>query len=43
MKSVKKSGMGGNGVRESNGKGWMDQSKVYAQCTYIETPLWTSS
>jgi hypothetical protein len=27
------------GVRESNGRGWMDQSKVYSERTHQETPL----
>jgi hypothetical protein len=31
--------VGGKGVRESNGRGWMDQSKAHPQWAYIETPL----
>jgi hypothetical protein len=28
LKAVEKQGLGDKGVRESNGRGWMDQSKV---------------
>jgi hypothetical protein len=31
------------GVREHNGRGWTDQSKVYSQQGYIEKLLWTLS
>jgi hypothetical protein len=40
---LSKIGVGGKGVRESNGRGWTDQSKIYPQWAYIETPLWTST
>jgi hypothetical protein len=29
LKAIEKWKLGGKGVRESNGRGWMDQSKVY--------------
>jgi hypothetical protein len=33
-------GVGGREVlRESNGRGWMDQTKVYSQQGHIENPL----
>jgi hypothetical protein len=35
--------VGGKGVREHNGRGWMDQSKVYPQWGYTEKPLWVST
>jgi hypothetical protein len=31
--------MGGKGLRESNGRGLTDQSKIYSQWGYIEKPL----
>jgi hypothetical protein len=34
-------GGGTGGVRESNGRGWTDQSKLYSQWGYIEKPLCT--
>jgi hypothetical protein len=33
--------VGGKGLRESTGRGWMDQRKIYSQWEYIEKPLWT--
>jgi hypothetical protein len=36
----KMGGVGGKGVREINGRSWMDQSKVYPQWAYNES-LWT--
>jgi hypothetical protein len=39
LKTVKKWGVEGKGVWESNGRGPMDQSKVYSQQGYIEKPL----
>jgi hypothetical protein len=35
--------VGGKGVRESNGRGWTDQSKIISQQGYIKKPLWTST
>jgi hypothetical protein len=43
LKAAEKWGVGGKVVRESNGWGWTDQSKVYPQWGHIETPLWTST
>jgi hypothetical protein len=34
-------GGGKEGVKESNGRGWINQSKVCSQRRYIEKPLWT--
>jgi hypothetical protein len=39
LKAIEKCGMRGKRVRESNGKGLADQSKVYSQQGYIEKPL----
>jgi hypothetical protein len=36
-------GMGGKVVRESNGRCFMDQNKVYWQWGCAEKPLWTST
>jgi hypothetical protein len=38
-----KMGRGGKGVRKSNGRGWIDQSKAHPQWAYIETPFWAST
>jgi hypothetical protein len=35
LKAVEKWGMGGKGVGESNGQGWMDRSKAHPQQGYI--------
>jgi hypothetical protein len=35
IQSCWKWGVGSKGVRESNGRGWKDQSKVYSQQGYI--------
>jgi hypothetical protein len=37
LKTIEKYGVGGKGVRLSNGRGWMDQSKVHSQWACIET------
>jgi hypothetical protein len=42
-KLLRNEGVGSKGVRKSNGRGWMEQSKVYPQWAYIERPLWTST
>jgi hypothetical protein len=39
LKAVEKWWVGGKGVRESNGRGSIDQSKVYPQWAFLETPL----
>jgi hypothetical protein len=39
----KMGGMGDKGVRESNGRAWLDQSKGHPQWAYIDTPLWIST
>jgi hypothetical protein len=38
LKAVEKCGIGGKGVRESNGSGSTDESKTHPQWVYIETP-----
>jgi hypothetical protein len=44
LKAVDKAGVvGGKGVRETNGKDWMNQNKVYPQQGYIEEHLWSST
>jgi hypothetical protein len=43
IESCWKMGGIGKGVRESNRRGWMGQSKVYWQQGYIEKSLWTST
>jgi hypothetical protein len=43
LKAVEKQGLGGKGLKESNGSGLMDQSKVYSQWAYIEISLSTST
>jgi hypothetical protein len=43
LEAVEKQGVGVKGIRESNGRDWMEQSKVYSQQGYIEKPLWTST
>jgi hypothetical protein len=43
IESCWKMGGGVKGVRESNGRGWIDQSKAHPQWTYIEKHFWTST
>jgi hypothetical protein len=39
LKAVEKWGVGGKGIRESNGSGWMNQIKIHPQWAYFETPF----
>jgi hypothetical protein len=39
LKAVEKWGLRGKRVRESNGRGSVDQRKAYSQWGYIEKPL----
>jgi hypothetical protein len=43
LKAVEKWGVGGKGIREHTGRGWIDQRKAHPQCGYNETSLWTST
>jgi hypothetical protein len=43
LKAVENWGMGGKQVRESNGRDWIDQSKVYTLRNPLNTDLDTNN